>query len=302
VEPFPRRITSLRRFLALCVTNTLQARLPGVWKIPANMAMRLRILASGSSGNCALLATEETRVLVDAGVPIRRLQRLLAAAGESLERIDAVFLTHEHADHIAAIDGLRHHPGIRLFANAATSRAVQEELRHHPTWQLFETGSCFTFRDLEVLSFPVPHDAHEPVGYRFTSGWEGDLFEPRRSLAWVTDLGHVPPHLREHLRECDVVAFESNHCPRLLEADRKRSRTLKQRISGRHGHLSNEAARDFLASVASPRWQRIFLTHLSRDCNSPAAVEAAFASVRALLGCELSIVGHGEGAALYEFA
>ncbi len=266
------------------------------------MSMRLTILASGSSGNCALLATAGARVLIDAGLPVRRLQRMLAESGESLEKIDAVFITHEHADHIAGMDGLRKFPNIRFFANGATARAVQAELRHRPAWQVFETGSCFTFRDLEVRSFAVPHDACEPVGYRFSAGRDGELFEPRRSLAWVTDLGHVPPHLSEHLRESDVIAFESNHCPRLLQADRKRSWALKQRISGRHGHLSNEAARDFLASVASPRWRRVYLTHLSRDCNSPAAVEAAFASVRELLRCELAIIGHGQGAALYDFA
>lgn len=266
------------------------------------MAMRLRILASGSSGNSALLATENTRVLLDAGLSARRMEKLLKEDGESLDRIDAVFLTHEHADHVYGLDGLRKYPRIQVFANAGTARAAQAELRHRPEWRIFETGSRFAFGDLDVLSFPVPHDAQEPVGYRFTAGHEGDLFAPRRSLAWVTDLGHVPGHLRELVRECDVIAFESNHCPRLLEADRKRSWALKQRISGRHGHLSNEAARDFLSTLAHPGLRRVYLTHLSRDCNSPAAVEAAFAPVRAALGCELSIIGHGEGAALYHFA
>jgi phosphoribosyl 1,2-cyclic phosphodiesterase len=139
------------------------------------------------------------------------------------------------------------------------------------------------------------------VGFRFTSGHD-DLFSPRRSIAWLTDLGHAPQHVREHIRECDVVVVEANHCPDLLKADSKRPWSTKQRISGRHGHLSNEGARELLESVASPRWRRVYLTHLSRDCNSHAAVEAALAPARLLLQqCEFSIVGPGQSTPFYEF-
>ena len=263
--------------------------------------MRFCILGSGSSGNAALLLTENARVLVDAGFSARKLGVLLAAAGESLERIDAVFLTHEHGDHAAGIEGLKKFPQIRIFANDATARAVQGGLGHRPDWQIFQTGARFAFRDLQVESFAVPHDAQEPVGFRFTSGHEGDLFAPRRSLAWLTDLGHAPQNVRECIRECEVVVVESNHCSQLLQADTKRPWSTKQRIAGRHGHLSNDAARELLAAVASPRWRRIYLTHLSRDCNSTAAVELALASVRlALRTCEFSIVGPGEGTPFYE--
>jgi phosphoribosyl 1,2-cyclic phosphodiesterase len=269
--------------------------------LACNMAMRFCILGSGSSGNAALLVTEGARVLVDAGFSARKLVALLAAVGETLERIDAVFLTHEHGDHAMGIEGLKKFPHIRIFANAATSRAIQVNLAHRPDWQLFETGARFRFRDLEIESFSVPHDAHEPVGFRFTSGHD-DLFSPRRSMAWLTDLGHAPQHIREHIRECDVVVVEANHCPHLLKADNKRPWSTKQRISGRHGHLSNDGTRELLESVASPRWRRIYLTHLSRDCNSHAAVEAALAPARQLLNrCEFAIVGPGQGTPFYEF-
>ncbi len=265
------------------------------------MAMRFSILGSGSSGNAALLVTENARVLVDAGFSARKLGVLLAAMGESLERVDAVFLTHEHGDHAAGIEGLKKFPHIRVFANEATARAVQSGLGHRPDWQIFQTGARFAFRDLQIESFAVPHDAQEPVGFRFTSGHEGNLFAPRRSLAWLTDLGHAPQNVRECIRECEVVVVESNHCSTLLQADTKRPWSTKQRIAGRHGHLSNDAARELLAAVASPRWRRIYLTHLSRDCNSRAAVELALAGVRGTLSaCEFSVVEPGESTPFYE--
>jgi phosphoribosyl 1,2-cyclic phosphodiesterase len=262
------------------------------------MAMRFGILGSGSSGNSALLQTEGARVLVDAGFSARKLAQLLATHGEELARIDAIFLTHEHGDHAAAIDGLKKFPHIRVFANAATARTVQSKLSHRPDWQIFETGATFRFRDLEVRSFSVPHDAQEPVGFRFTAGQENDLFAPRRSLVWVTDLGHAPQHVHEHLREADVVVIESNYCTQLLQADNKRPWALKQRISGRHGHLSNAAACELLQAVASPRWRHVFLAHLSRDCNSLAAVQTAFATLR----CPFSIVAPGGGTPIHDFS
>lgn len=263
--------------------------------------MRFSILASGSSGNSAIVVTEGSRILLDAGFSARRLTALLLAAGESIQAVDAVFVTHEHSDHVSGIESLKKFPHFKFFANAATARAVQKMLTWTPDWQIFATGSKFRFRDIDVESFSIPHDASDPVGFRFTSGLD-DLFSPRRTLTWVTDLGHAPPGVRERIRESDVVVVESNHCHRMLEADPKRSWVLKRRISGRHGHLSNERMSELLSSVASPRWQKIYLAHLSRDCNSHDAVEQALLALRPILKCEFSIVGHGEGTPFYEIA
>ncbi|PTY08543.1 MBL fold metallo-hydrolase [Opitutaceae bacterium EW11] len=264
------------------------------------MAMRFCILGSGSAGNCALLETENARVLVDAGFSARKLGQLLAAVGCALEKIDAIFVTHEHGDHSSGIKGLAKLPAIQVFANASTARAIQAGLEFRPAWQIFQTGSRFRFRDLEVHAFAVPHDAQEPVGFRFVHGFEDDLFAPARSISWITDLGHATDHVRQHVHLSDVVVVESNHCSELLKADTKRPWPVKQRICGRHGHLSNQSARELLQSAASERWQHVYLTHLSRDCNSLEAVQRTFADASPWLRCPLSIVAPGGGTPFFQ--
>jgi phosphoribosyl 1,2-cyclic phosphodiesterase len=264
------------------------------------MAMRFQILGSGSAGNCAVLRTDQACVLIDAGFTQRKLRQLLHDADVAMEKVDAIFITHEHGDHAAGIEGLKKFPKIQVFANAATSRAIQSKLDHPVNWRVFETGARFHFRDLEVESFQVPHDAQEPVGFTFSHGHAEDLFSPRRKIAWLTDLGHAPQHVHERIRDVDVVVVESNHCPRLLAADVKRPWPTKQRIAGRHGHLSNEAMRELLTAVASPRWQHVYFIHLSRDCNSHEAIELALVDLRQRLTCQFTIVASGSGTALCE--
>lgn len=266
------------------------------------MAMRLCVLGSGSSGNAAVLQTEGARILIDAGFSGRKLRQLLHDAGTSFDEIDAVFLTHEHGDHSTGIEALKKHPGVAVFANEATARAVQTKLSHRPAWQIFQTGSRFAFRDLEIEAFAVPHDAQEPVGFTFAAGRGDDLFAPRRAIAWLTDLGHVPTAVQDRLREVDAVVIESNHCSTLLEADLKRPWSTKQRISGRHGHLSNQGLCEVLEAIASPRWRHVVLTHLSRDCNSLDAVERSITPLRHRLACQFSIVAPGGGLPFLDLA
>lgn len=239
------------------------------------MEPTFQVLGSNSSGNCALLITETSKILIDAGFSARRITAMLAEKELRIQDIDGVFITHEHNDHACGLRGLAKHQHLRFFANRDTARAIQKKLSRRPNWHVFETGADFEFRDLRVSSFSVPHDAYDPVGFVFQWGY-GDLFSPRRSLAWVTDLGYVPDLVRERIRNADILVVEANYDTRMLEEDPKRPWAVKQRIRGRHGHLSNEDALALITDMDSARWEQIFLVHLSRDCNDMKLLENMF--------------------------
>ena len=230
------------------------------------MGVNFKILGSSSSGNAGLLEVEGAKILIDAGLSARKIMNQLPLQKMSIEELDAIFLTHEHNDHSAGIRGLSKFQNLPIFANRDTIQAVQSKLQRKPHWKQFETGKSFEFKSLKIHPFSVPHDAYDPVGFYFQWG-KGDLFDPHGSLAWVTDLGFVPSLVKERIRKAQILVVESNYCPRMLEADTKRPWSLKQRIRSRHGHLSNESTFDLLDSYESPSWQKIFIMHLSKDCN-----------------------------------
>ncbi len=252
------------------------------------MSVEFQILGSSSGGNCALLQTGQTKVLVDVGFSAKRIGCLLESVGESLDAIDAVFLTHEHSDHAQGIRGLAKRADLPVFANRDTADAVQAKATKPVNWKVFQTGTDFTFRDLKVRSFALPHDAYDPVGFTFNWGEEGDLFTPPRSLAWVTDLGYVPQHVKEHIRNVQTLVIEANYDEELLERDERRPWSTKQRIRGRHGHLSNNVAFDLVAELSQKsRLEKVYLAHLSKDCNNAHLVRDKFASLSKNLSIEV---------------
>ena len=235
------------------------------------MGLRFQIIGTSSSGNCALVESPETRILLDAGFSGRRLECLLKDIGKPIETIDAVFLTHEHSDHAAGLRGLAKHRHLRFYANYATANVLQSKLSRDVVWKIFETGTCFNYKDLQVETLLLPHDAMEPVGFIIRSGGD-DLFSPRGSLAWMTDLGHIPARLAEKVSDVQLLVLEANYDVDILERDTTRPWPVKQRVLGRHGHLSNQDAFAFLKSVPHPKWRKVLLGHLSRDCNCPVRV------------------------------
>lgn len=225
------------------------------------MSLKLCVLASGSSGNCTFIGTETTRILVDAGLSARRTAERLAEIGERIEDINAICISHEHSDHIGGIRVLHKKYGIPVYANAGTLEVIRRDRRHQEVECCqFMTGSPFTVGDITLEPFSVPHDAYEPVGFVVQSG--------ERSIGVATDMGIVTNLVREKLRRCHAVVIEANHDENLLqEADRPWS--LKQRIRGNQGHLSNRAAAELAVEVAGDGLRHLFLAHLSADCNSP---------------------------------
>ena len=233
------------------------------------MALEVCVLGSGSRGNCTYVSSGETSILIDAGLSCRQIARRLEQIGVGMDRLAAVCLSHEHADHITGLATLHKRYGLPLFANRGTVEALIYSDRFADLrWNVFSTGATFHIGDLAVHPFSLPHDAYEPVGFRISC--EGT------SVTVATDVGMPTTLLREHLRQSSLVVIESNHDEQLLR-DSSRPPSLIQRILGRQGHLSNEAAGALLAEVAHPGLSCVFLAHLSEECNRP---ELAVASVR----------------------
>lgn len=232
--------------------------------------MRLAVLGSGSGGNAAVVEAAGTRLLVDAGLSARQIERRLALLGVAPGDLDAVLLTHEHGDHTAGLRVFLRKAAVPVFATPSTHYVVREKLEA-AEWKLFESGASFRLGGLEVDSFAVPHDAVEPVGFRFRHGDD--------SIGLLSDTGHVTERIVDRLRGVRLLFLEANYDEAMLEADLRRPWSTKQRISSRHGHLSNAQAAELVGQLAAIGLERVVLGHLSSDCNSP---EVAAAAVRAV--------------------
>ena len=215
-----------------------------------------------------MVETSTTRVLVDAGLSAKRVAERLAAAGVAPEQLDGILLTHEHSDHAAAIGvwGRRH--GTPVFANRLTAEALSD-LGKGVDWKIFQTGSHFELGTLQIQSFAIPHDAAEPVGFVLT--------HQGQSLGLLTDLGFPTRMVIERVKSVHTLIIEANHDEKMLQDDTRRPWSTKQRIMSRHGHLSNAAAGEVLASIVGNGLRRALLGHLSEDCNTP---ELALRTVR----------------------
>ncbi|PTT90809.1 MBL fold metallo-hydrolase [Pelomonas sp. HMWF004] len=236
--------------------------------------MRFCSLGSGSAGNSTLVEASQgittTRVLIDAGFSERELTRRLARAGCTPEDVDAVFITHEHGDHVgcSVAFSLRHR--IPLVTSRGTWRAIAQPGFDTTLLHLARSGEAITLGDLQLLPFAVPHDATEPL--------QLCLHDGSARLGIITDLGSAPPTVAEALGACHALLLECNHDEALLRAG-PYPPSLQRRILGTHGHLSNDAAADLLSRCQRAALGTVVAAHLSERNNAPPLARAALAGV-----------------------
>jgi phosphoribosyl 1,2-cyclic phosphodiesterase len=239
--------------------------------------LEVTILASGSAGNSALVRCGGTSILLDAGLSAKRLAERLTSCGIVPEALDAIVLTHEHGDHTSALRVLCAKREIPIYANRMTAAALEAgSMDGFRNWRFFASGMAFSIGTLTLEAFSVPHDAADPVGFLVRNS--------SATFGLLTDLGHATQLAIERMREADALFIETNYDDDLLQRDTKRPWSVKQRISSRHGHLSNRAASEVIAQLVDGRLSRVLIGHLSRDCNSESLATAAVAEPLARAG------------------
>jgi phosphoribosyl 1,2-cyclic phosphodiesterase len=233
----------------------------------ASMGVSVSMLASGSRGNCAVVASAKTKILVDAGISARETFKRIKSLGEDPLSLAAILITHEHSDHVCGLATLAKKLKIPVFMTGAThqtwARAVRNEkgtAAKLEKFERFESGCSFQIGDIAVQPFTIPHDAADPVGFTFRA--EGV------KIGLATDLGYIPISVRDHLRGCDVLIMESNHDLEMLRGG-PYPWSVKQRVMSRVGHLSNEALADFFSNDYDNHATFVVLAHLSEQNNHP---------------------------------
>jgi len=239
----------------------------------ARMAVRIASLGSGSSGNSTVVEVHGQTFLVDVGFSYRQLKQRLDRVCVIPTDIDAVFITHEHSDHIKGLKTFsKQHPDTPIYTTAMNREVLAAKWDHQGNWKVFESGNSFKIADTSVTGIAIPHDAVEPVAYIFE---HSDC-----KISIITDLGYVPQRVGKAVLGSEFVLLEANYDEQLLEQDEKRPWSIKQRIASRHGHLSNVQALDFIQKLQPHGLKHLALGHLSSDCNSPEVVVQAMEPIQ----------------------
>ena len=210
--------------------------------------MKFSIVGSGSKGNACLIYNKDTLIQIDMGLPLKSLKKELDHLGKTVNDIQALFITHEHTDHIAGIP--LYHDRVDLYAGEGTYASANPVEPFIP----LEVGS------MSIVPFPTSHDATNPMGYL--------IEEEGCRLGYVTDTGYLSDEALALIKDCDYYYFESNHDLKML-MDSARPAVLKKRIHSKHGHLSNIDSAIYMAELIGPRTKAIYLAHLSEECNTP---------------------------------
>ncbi len=246
--------------------------------------MRFCSLGSGSAGNATLVEARSggtvSRVLIDSGFSLRELAMRLGRAGLAVDDLDAVFVTHEHGDHVGCALTLARRHGVHLWMSRGTWRAVGEPELPSGLLHFARDRQEIAIGALLLSPFTVTHDALEPLQLRLTDG--------ARHLGVVTDLGSITPHVVENLQGCDALLLECNHDRAMLAASGY-PQSLKARIGSRLGHLPNDLSAQLLAACFHERLKHLVAAHLSERNNTPALARTALAGACSLTPEEIIV-------------
>lgn len=234
--------------------------------------MELCSIASGSSGNCIYVGTEEGHILIDAGISGKRIEEGLNSIGLKTAEMQGILVTHEHIDHVAGLGVLARRYGIPLYATRGTIEAVKRMKSlgkiDEALFHVIEPEVDFMIGDMSIEPISISHDAADPVAYRVTAG--------TKAAAVMTDLGFYDERIVQKLQNLDALLLEANHDVRMLQTG-PYPYPLKQRILGERGHLSNESSGRLLGEVLHDNFKAVVLGHLSKENNFP---ELAYETVR----------------------
>lgn len=226
--------------------------------------MKLMNIASGSSGNVSLVATDRTSILVDCGISMKKIEEGLRYADMSGKDIDAVVITHEHSDHIKGLGVISRKYNVPIYTTAGTIKGINECSSvgkiDKELYNVIESDISFQIGDISVTPRSIWHDAYEPVCFSFTDG--------KSKVSVATDLGNYNDYLIQCLSDSDALLIEANHDVRMLEVG-PYPYELKRRILSERGHLSNEASGRFIRALLNDHIKTIILGHLSKDNNFP---------------------------------
>ena len=220
-------------------------------------------LYSGSSGNCSFVETENTKLIIDSGVSLKKVTEGCESLDISLYNIDGILVTHEHSDHIQSLGNLSKKYNIPVYATSETYDAMpnQTEKISDENKKSININEKFNIGDIEILPFSIPHDAANPCGYT--------LFADNKKISIATDIGHINSNIIKHIDGSEFILLESNYDPEVLKCT-KYPFKLKSRIAGPTGHLSNQVAGETISYLIKSGLKNAVLGHLSKESNFPA--------------------------------